>query len=134
VEAGALPARPSGKVDRDALPCRMPPAGAQAGVTVVGGTQAVVQELWSDILGVDVADAKADFFDLGGSSLTAAQLVSRLRQNHPEITVADVYDAPTLEALAARIEESDPQITRVDRRGAPVPVQTPIRPPGAAPP
>src|SRR4029079_4770355 len=102
--------------DRDALPWPMPTArAAQPGATVLAGTEAVVQALWSDILGVDVADAKADFFDLGGSSLTAAQLVSKLRQDHPEITVADVYDAPTLGALAIRIDESDPQAARVDR-------------------
>ena len=36
-----------------------------------------------------------DFFDLGGGSLTAAQIVSRLRSRHPEITVADIYEHPT---------------------------------------
>ncbi len=37
-----------------------------------------------------------DFFDLGGGSLTAAQLVCRLRERFPEVTVADVYDHPGL--------------------------------------
>jgi non-ribosomal peptide synthetase-like protein len=124
VDVATLPTRTSGKIDRDALPWPMPTAGAQAGHTVLDGTQARVQELWGDILGVAVADARADFFDLGGSSLTAAQLVSRLRQNHPDITVADVYDAPTLEALATLIDGSDPQAARVDRRVAPVPLRT----------
>ena len=124
VEVDTLPTRTSGKIDRDALPWPMPTAASRAGPAVLHGTQAIVQELWSDILGVDVADAQADFFDLGGSSLTAAQLVSRIRLHHPDITVADVYEAPTLEALARRIEESDPEPERVDRRIAPVPRKT----------
>ena len=127
VEVDTLPTRTSGKIDRDALPWPMPTVGTTDGsrtTTVLEGTQRMVQELWSDLLGADVADAKADFFDLGGGSLTAAQLVSRLRVDHPDITVADVYDAPTLEALAARIDESDPRITRTDRRVKPVPRTT----------
>jgi non-ribosomal peptide synthetase-like protein len=126
-EVASLPTRTSGKIDRDALPWPMPTLGAGLGgaaTTVLEGTQRVVQELWSDLLGADVVDAKADFFDLGGGSLTAAQLVSRLRVDHPEITVADVYDAPTLEALAARIDDSDPRMTRTDRRVKPVPRTT----------
>jgi aryl carrier-like protein len=121
VELDILPTRTSGKIDRDALPWPMPRADARVADTTLAGTQAMVQELWSDILGADVADARADFFDLGGSSLTAAQLVSRLRQLHPEITVADIYDAPTLEALATRIDESAPPSRRDDRKVAPVP-------------
>ena len=46
-------------------------------------------------------DPGDDFFDLGGGSLTAAQLVSRLRSRFPEVTVADVYEHPTLGGLAA---------------------------------
>ncbi|WP_280509008.1 acyl carrier protein, partial [Nocardia cyriacigeorgica] len=36
----------------------------------------------------------ADFFDLGGGSLSAAQLVTALRERYPRIAVADLYDHP----------------------------------------
>jgi non-ribosomal peptide synthetase-like protein len=123
VEVGTLPTRTSGKIDRDALPWPMPTLATSVKVDLTG-TEAMVQSLWSDILGADVADAKADFFDLGGSSLTAAQLVSRLRSDFPEVTVADVYASPTLGDLAARLDESDPSAPRVDRKVKPVPVKT----------
>ena len=45
-------------------------------------------------------DRKADFFDLGGGSLAAAQLVSRIRVRVPEFSVADIYDVPRLGAMA----------------------------------
>jgi non-ribosomal peptide synthetase-like protein len=123
VEVDALPTRTSGKIDRDALPWPMPILSA-SGQAELDGTQAMVQALWNDILAADVADARADFFDLGGSSLTAAQLVSRLRQDYPEITVADVYAAPTLAEMATRLDESDPAAARTDRNVKPVPAKT----------
>jgi non-ribosomal peptide synthetase-like protein len=88
------------------------------------GTAAWVQELWSDLLGAEVDDPAADFFDLGGSSLTAAQLVSRLRARFPEITVADVYETPTLGALAAALDAMEGPAAVSDRTVSPVPVKT----------
>ena len=123
VQVDSLPTRTSGKIDRDALPWPMKAIGAGE-TKQLEGTQAMVQELWTDILGADVVDAKSDFFDLGGGSLTAAQLVSRLRVRFPEITVADVYAAPTLGQLAMFIDEMSTASTRVNRKVSPVPMKT----------
>ncbi|RAF66281.1 non-ribosomal peptide synthetase, partial [Burkholderia multivorans] len=41
-----------------------------------------------------------DFFTVGGGSLAAAQLVSRLRLEHPSVTVGDIYAHPRFGALA----------------------------------
>ena len=49
-----------------------------------------------------------DFFDLGGGSLTAAQMVSRLRTRYPEVTVADLYEHPTVGRLAAARQMAAP--------------------------
>lgn len=125
VQVEALPTRTSGKIDRDALPWPMPTLGA-SGSAVLTGTQALVQSMWRDILGAETGDTSADFFDLGGSSLTAAQLVSRLRKHYPEVTVADVYDAPTLERFAARLDESAPSEARTNRKVKPVPAKTQV--------
>ena len=68
-----------------------------------------------------------DFFDLGGGSLTAAQLVSRLRERFPEVTVADIYDDPTLGALAPRPRRhGQPGRRPPNRTVPPVPVKTQI--------
>ena len=55
-----------------------------------------------EVLGAVVTAEDDDFFDLGGGSLTAAQLVSRLRERFPEVTVADVYEHPTVAAPGRR--------------------------------
>ncbi len=126
VEVETLPTRTSGKVDRDALPWPATSVGSAntGSLPRLGGTAAWVHELWTDLLGADVDDLDADFFDLGGGSLTAAQLVSRLRSRFPEVTVADVYETPTLGALARALDGMDSPAATSHRTVSPVPVKT----------
>ena len=104
-----LPTRTSGKVDRGALPWPLPAAEALPGGPERGDEaddlspaevlfRSVAAD-WQAVLGIPVSDADANFFDLGGGSLSAAQLVGRLRNHVPEYTVADLYDHPRLGAL-----------------------------------
>jgi hypothetical protein len=99
-----LPTRTSGKVDRDALPWPPPGAGGDDG-TELGGTMGWLAGLWRDVLGIGVDGPEADFFALGGGSLSAAQLVVALRPRYPEMTVAHLYDHPRLGSLAGFLDE-----------------------------
>lgn len=94
-----LPVRTSGKVDRAALPWPLPGVEAPA-ATDFSVDEAWLAEQWQAVLGIPVTERKADFFDLGGGSLAAAQLVSRIRARVPEFSVADIYDVPRLGAMA----------------------------------
>ncbi len=100
-----LPTRTSGKVDRDALPWPLPEV-TQA-LTLFSGDEAWLARQWLAVLGTPVLDRRADFFELGGGSLAAAQLVSRIRTRAPEFSVADVYDHPRLAAMATAITETE---------------------------
>ncbi|GAB3086095.1 Pls/PosA family non-ribosomal peptide synthetase [Corynebacterium aquatimens] len=112
-----LPVRTSGKVDKAALPWPLPGTGVDAaGLTE---TEAWLAGLWVDVLGTSVEDQNADFFDLGGSSLAAATLISRIRERYPTIAVRDLYDYPRLEALASRLEsiaDSSPAASTREQR------------------
>ncbi|MET9732389.1 Pls/PosA family non-ribosomal peptide synthetase [Streptomyces sp. NPDC006458] len=101
-----LPTRTSGKVDRAALP--WPLQGLENGVRTeeLYGTEAWLAEQWTEVLGIPVGGAREDFFALGGSSLGAAQLVTRLRTRFPGAAVLDIYQQPVLRKLARRLEES----------------------------
>ena len=123
-----LPTRTSGKIDRDALPWPLPGATADGAGTApaLSGTAAWVAELWLDVLGAVVSGPGDDFFDLGGGSLTAAQMVSRLRQKHPEVTVADLYENPTVGALAAMLDGMSAPKVKTDRRVRPTSSKTQI--------
>jgi non-ribosomal peptide synthetase-like protein len=119
---GDLPTRTSGKIDRAALPWPLPgaDAGPDADAAADAGTDADpwVADRWRDVLGV----TGGDFFAEGGTSLAAARLVSALRERHPAVTVGDVYDHPTLRALAAHLAALDaPEAPAAARTVAPVP-------------
>jgi hypothetical protein len=107
----SLPQATSGKLSRNALPW---PAPARRGAPVTGGdpgatsaltdTAAWLAERWGDQLGLAPTTPESDFFELGGSSLAAAKLVSVLRERFPAIAVADVYIHRQLGELATRLD------------------------------
>ncbi|MEO9325728.1 Pls/PosA family non-ribosomal peptide synthetase [Nocardioides sp. C4-1] len=117
-----LPTRTSGKVDRDALPWPLPTStDALAGLT---DTEQWVAGLWLDVLGAAVESGDADFFDLGGGSLTAAQMVSRLRERQPEVVVGDLYEHSTLTTLATYLDSMSASSATTDRLVRPTPLKT----------
>jgi non-ribosomal peptide synthetase-like protein len=125
-----LPVRTSGKVDRAALPWPLPASATGGGAGQDnsgeddGASRTEVEqwlaEQWQAVLGMPVPGTDANFFDLGGGSLGAAQLVSRIRTRVPEFAVADVYDVPRLAAMAKAIAATDAQ-TAHDTFHRPVP-------------
>ncbi|QEN16342.1 Pls/PosA family non-ribosomal peptide synthetase [Mycolicibacterium sp. ELW1] len=117
-----LPTRTSGKVDRNALP--WPPPGYQDSEPDLGGTMGWLAGLWRDVLGAVVDGPEADFFALGGGSLSAAQLVAALRERYPQLTVAQLYDHPRLGSLAEFLEEQKPPAAVTPRHVTPTPVST----------
>jgi non-ribosomal peptide synthetase-like protein len=115
-----LPTRTSGKVDRNALP--WPLEGVETPKADLYGTEAWLAEQWAEVLGAPVTTASDDFFAIGGGSLAAAQLTTRLRTRYPSAAVLDIYQQPVLRKLARRLEASA-QDDGARRTVAPVPVR-----------
>lgn len=91
---GSLPTKTSGKVDRNALPWPLPGAAqtdTSFDLNSLDESARFVAESWGNVLGTPVASLDDDFFTAGGGSLSAAQLVSVLRQRYQEVTVGDIY-------------------------------------------
>ncbi|WP_436531669.1 Pls/PosA family non-ribosomal peptide synthetase [Actinoplanes sp. HUAS TT8] len=114
-----LPTRTSGKVDRAALPWPLVVAGESA--AELTAAEDWLAGGWEQILGLRPADADADFFSNGGSSLNAAQLVAWIRQTYPQMSVADIYQNPRLSQMATAVEALGAQETsRRDIRPTPL--------------
>ncbi|MFD3688139.1 amino acid adenylation domain-containing protein [Nocardiopsis sp. NPDC058631] len=100
----ALPLTPNGKVDRSALPpVTADRAGGRRGPRT--GTERMVCGLFSDVLGAEEVGPHDDFFELGGQSLLAMRLLSRLEgETGVVLGVTALLDAPTVSGLAAEID------------------------------
>lgn len=102
-----LPRTMSGKIDRRACPTPQQKL-MQTGDYIAPRTsgEEIVAGIWSEVLHLQRAGRTDHFFRLGGHSLQAAQVIARVREVlQIELPVRAVYDAPTLAAFAARIEQ-----------------------------
>ncbi|MBW8879564.1 MAG: amino acid adenylation domain-containing protein, partial [Acidobacteria bacterium] len=120
-----LPLTPSGKVDRKALAKLLPDRLAESAETAPRTpTEELVAGIFAEVLHLEQVGVEEDFFALGGHSLLATQVASRVRSVFGvELPVRTVFEAPTVEGLAGRLERSTPcavsPLVRVSR-GEPV--------------
>ncbi|MFD3919674.1 amino acid adenylation domain-containing protein [Streptomyces sp. NPDC058595] len=117
-----MPLTRNGKLDRAALPepdreaaPPAPPApstparsGGDAG-QLRGERERVLRAIFAQLLRTPAIGLHDGFFDSGGDSIVAIQLVSRAHEAGLRITVNDVFRAPTVAGLAARAEAVEPE-------------------------
>ncbi|WP_408890509.1 non-ribosomal peptide synthase/polyketide synthase [Myxococcus faecalis] len=112
----ALPLTANGKVDRRALPA---PEAVTSPEDVYEapreGLEAKLAEVFSEVLGAKRVGRKDDFFELGGHSLLATQVVARVRAlTGIDLPLRTLFEAPTIEALARRLDSSRGDSTTPD--------------------
>jgi amino acid adenylation domain-containing protein len=101
----AFPLNASGKLDRRALPVPVITPGAAEYRGPRSLSEEMVAGIFADVLGLERVSADASFFDLGGDSLIANQVVSRIGVAFGiRLGVRALFEAPTVSGLAARIE------------------------------
>ncbi|MDX3855197.1 non-ribosomal peptide synthetase [Streptomyces sp. AK02-01A] len=100
----AFPLTVQGKVDRAALAETAPvaPVAEDGAAPVLSSAEERVGAVWRDLLAVTAIGPTDDFFALGGDSLHAIRMISRLRREYgAELTLSGLYAAPTLAEVAA---------------------------------
>ncbi len=101
----SLPVTPNGKVDHRALPV---PGDSDANDRYVAPRNAIEEKItavWAEVLNKPNVGVLDDFFELGGHSLLATQVVSRLRDTlGVQLAIRTLFEAPTPEALALRLD------------------------------
>ena len=105
VRLEAFPLTPNGKVDRKALP--KPKTGASAAKFAPPSTptEIAVAKIWSEVLGVKQVGPQDDFFALGGHSLQATRVLSRIHSvMNVDLPLRSLMDNPSLASLANTID------------------------------
>jgi SAM-dependent methyltransferase/acyl carrier protein len=115
----ALPLTPNGKIDHAALPTPGAERPATETVYVAPRTpvESVLARLWCDVLGLERIGVHDDFFaELGGHSLIATRVISRVRDAFDvDFPLRHLFEAPTIEGLAARLVEAPSTRLRIER-------------------
>ncbi|NLE87560.1 MAG: amino acid adenylation domain-containing protein [Myxococcales bacterium] len=132
VQLEEFPLTPNGKVDRKALPPPSLAGGARETELVAPRTEteAHIAAAFQDLLGVESVSVHDNFFDLGGHSVLAAQVLARLQREHGIVLpFRKLFEAPTVAGLAALLPESQPTAAPRDavtiprlEEGAPAPL------------
>lgn len=103
----AFPCLSSGKVDRKALPKPHRQIHEKTYVAPDCELHSLVASIWQEYLQQEKISVEADFFyDLGGHSLSAAQIISRLRtiSGMESISILDLYNHPTILQLCEKFK------------------------------
>ena len=67
-----------------------------------------IAKVWKEVLGIQEVGIHDEFWELGGHSLLLAQMLLRLRDISPaDLSLEDIFEAPTIAALSKRIEGSN---------------------------
>ena len=121
----ALPLSANGKVDRRALP--KPGAGQEVDRELFTAPRTDVEEMlaqiYAELLQLERVSSHDNFFHLGGHSLSATRVVSRIRERlGVELPVRALFEAPSIAALARRVENAkqgaSPALRGYERTGA----------------
>ncbi|MCX4092842.1 non-ribosomal peptide synthetase [Nocardia sp. alder85J] len=104
-----LPLSANGKVDRAALPAPQARRASSTGAAPGTEVQRQLAGIVADVLDVTALGIDDNFFDLGGNSLSAARAVGRVNAAlGAGLTIRDLFESPTVRALAARFEAQNP--------------------------
>lgn len=105
----AFPLTPNNKIDRRALPAVEQVAAAPRATTPPAThTEKTVAEVWRDVLRTEAVGSDDNFFDIGGDSLLAAQVLSVLRGRlSGSISLTDLFRFPTVRTLSAHLAGGD---------------------------
>jgi acyl transferase domain-containing protein len=89
-----------------AIPLHPRPSGRNPYVAPRNEIEHMLAVVWQELLGIEQISIYDNFFDLGGHSLIATQVVARLRESFPiEVQLEKLFETPTIESLAGMLED-----------------------------
>ncbi len=109
VRMDKFPITPNNKIDKEALPDPGEKEGSDSErVHIPPRTdqERILANIWSEVLNIKDIGIEDNFFVMGGDSIKAIQIVSRLSEVNMKVTVRQIFENPAISALAAFVTES----------------------------
>ena len=103
-QLASMPLTPSGKVDKKALPDIKKETGKAGRKVPKKSTEQQLCELFGSVLGIEKFYADDNFFEMGGTSLSASRITMQLMSKGIKVEYQNIFDNPTPEALAEYID------------------------------
>ena len=122
----SFPLLPNGKIDRKKF--QSPEVNEEVmRVAPRSDFERKMRDIWKSVLNLDELGITENFFKVGGHSLIATQVISRIRSElGHEIRIATLFNHPTIEALCSQIKENEvPILTIVEDAGKKIRPQYP---------
>ncbi len=109
VEIGAMPLTSNGKIDRKSLASTGLSRPGASGVTGPSTeSERALAGIWREVLGAEEVGVHDPFFEIGGNSLRAVQVLSRIRsQLGVALDLEVMFSQPTIAALATVLEHAE---------------------------
>jgi amino acid adenylation domain-containing protein/non-ribosomal peptide synthase protein (TIGR01720 family) len=108
IQLDKFPLNINGKIDKKALPLPEASIDESKFEPCQNDVELRLEAIWTEILGDKPIGRNASFFDLGGQSLKAMQLVTRVYQHFEvEMSLKDVFTHPRIKDLAALVSQTN---------------------------
>lgn len=104
VQLDKIPLTNNGKLDRKALPEPRVRIEQAPGTVPVTELEKTVQKVWSDVLGFENIGMEDNIYDLGGDSIKAVQIASRLHDMDLSVNARDILDNQTINRLMVNVD------------------------------
>jgi acyl carrier protein len=122
----AVPLTVNGKLDPAALPAPARADGDGTGRAPRDERELALVQIFAEVLGLGTVGVDDDFFALGGHSLLAVRALGLVRDRLGiELGISDLFRAPTVAGLAARLDQCAPARRRPALRRRPRPGAAP---------
>ena len=111
VRLDQLPLTVNGKIDKPALP-EPQTLESKSNTTYIAPNsreETILAKIWEGVLGQKPIGVHDNYFELGGDSIKAIQITSRLRREGWQIEVRDLFHNPTIAELAPRLCPTETQ-------------------------
>jgi amino acid adenylation domain-containing protein len=100
-----LPLMPNGKVDRKSLPAPQDSAPLGEYIAPSTSTEEALQTIWQAVLAISSLSVTTNFFDAGGHSLLAVQLISKTNEQFGQLLqIRDIFERQTIREMAAHLD------------------------------